>query len=373
MTFYHVSNYYHGNNRYICKNTIPNMSWRKEKIATAAGLVDAQFPVIVSASRSTDIPAFYADWFFRRLQEGYSAWTNPFNGVRSYISYRDTRFIVFWSKNPAPLIPYLDKLQERSIGCYVQYSLNDYEAEGLEKGVPPLQERIDTFKRLVDRLGEGHVIWRFDPLVLTDTIRVDELLEKVSRVGDALKGYTEKLVFSFVDIGIYRRVRANLDRNGIHYREWDVEQMDSFAARLAELNGRWGYELATCGEKVDLSRYGVQHNRCIDDRLIVRFAHNDPVLMRHLGVRIEEQGLFESIKEGALDLGNGRFAVWDRGRNSDKGQREFCGCIASKDIGEYNTCIHMCEYCYANNTKQIALENWNRHKSNPFSETITGV
>lgn len=97
---------------------------------------EAQAPVIVSASRSTDIPAFYADWFFERLKRGYSAWTNPFNGVTSYVSYTNTRFIVFWSKNPQPLLEHLDYLTEQNIGCYIQYTLNDYETEGLEKGVP---------------------------------------------------------------------------------------------------------------------------------------------------------------------------------------------------------------------------------------------
>ena len=129
----------------------------------------AQAPLIVSASRSTDIPAFYADWFFDRLEKGYSAWTNPFNGVKSYVSYDNTRFIVFWSKNPRPLLPYLHILKERNIKCYVQYTLNDYEQEKLEK-VPPLASRIETFKLLVEQLGKGAVIWRFDPMILTDDI-----------------------------------------------------------------------------------------------------------------------------------------------------------------------------------------------------------
>ena len=116
---------------------------------------EAQAPVVVSASRSTDIPAFYADWFFERLRRGYSAWTNPFNGVRSYVAYCNTRFIVFWSKNPRPLLEHLDYLDERGIGCYVQYTLNDYEREGLERGVPALPQRIDTFHKLVERLGAG--------------------------------------------------------------------------------------------------------------------------------------------------------------------------------------------------------------------------
>ena len=130
-------------------------------------LVQAQAPVIISASRSTDIPAFYADWFFHRLKKGYSAWTNPFNGVRSFISYEETRFIVFWSKNPRPLIPHLSYLKERNIGCYIQYTLNDYVQEGLEKSVPNVDASIETFKELVNLLGKGHVVWRFDPLILS--------------------------------------------------------------------------------------------------------------------------------------------------------------------------------------------------------------
>ncbi len=131
-------------------------------------IVEAQAPVIVSASRSTDIPAFYCDWFFHRLKEGYSAWKNPFNGKSLYISYEKTRFIVFWSKNPKPLLTRLDELGERGIGCYVQFSLNDYACEGLEPNVPSLDERIETFERLVEKLGKGGVVWRNDPLVLTD-------------------------------------------------------------------------------------------------------------------------------------------------------------------------------------------------------------
>ena len=160
-------------------------SWEKSEIILDDGLkVPAQAPVIVSASRSTDIPAFYADWFLHRLKKGYSAWTNPFNGVKSYVSYANMRFVVFWSKNPRPLIEsgILDYLAERNIGCYVQYSLNDYEAEGLEKGVKPLDYRIETFRMLVERLGKGAVVWRFDPLILTDTVDIDLLLEKIKRI-----------------------------------------------------------------------------------------------------------------------------------------------------------------------------------------------
>ena len=354
------------------------MGWDKTEIKLDNGeFAQAHAPVIISASRSTDIPAFYADWFFHRLKIGYSAWTNPFNGVRSYVSYKNTRFIVFWSKNPRPLLDHLDELREREIGCYIQYSLNNYEKEGLEKGVRPLEERIDTFKRLVDALGLGHVIWRFDPLILTDEINADTLLERIDYIGQQLNGYTEKLVFSYADIAMYKKVKRNLEINNIHYKEWEEGEMLEFARRLSELNKKWGYTLATCGEKVDLAQYGVAHNRCIDDELIIKLAWKDPILMNFLKAEIHPMpvadlfGNMEPLLEGAIILPDNNYAV--RGDNKDKGQREFCGCMKSKDIGEYNTCIHLCEYCYANTSRRFVEQNYQRHLLNPYGETITGL
>ena len=333
--------------------------WQRKQIQRDNGTIaEAQAPVIISASRSTDIPAFYADWFFHRRKVGYSAWTNPFNGVKSFVSYEKCRFIVFWSKNPKPLLGHLDELKERNIGCYIQYTLNDYEKEGLEKGVPPLKERIDTFKRLVDQLGQGRVIWRFDPLILTDRISLDDLLQKVENIGDQLSGYTEKLVFSYADIALYKKVKANLEKNHVNYTEWTTAQMEEFAQRLSELNQKWHYQLATCGEKIDIDRYGIQHNKCVDDDLMIRFAYHDKALMDFLGVEVKES-LFGT-------------EIVKKKDNRDKGQRQFCGCMVSKDIGEYNTCPHLCEYCYANASKEKAQENYNKHEMNPLGETITG-
>lgn len=358
---------------------MPKERKRNDKvvITTSDGKeVEAFAPVIVSASRATDIPAFYADWFFKRLEEGYSVWKNPFNGVPSYVAYKNTRFIVFWSKNPFPLLKHLDELDARNTGCYIQYTLNDYEAEGLEKGVPSLSFRIDTFKKLVDRLGKGRVIWRFDPMLLTDNISIDHLLEKVERIGDQLVGYTEKLVFSFADILSYRKVKANLAKSQINYRNWTEPQMLEFAKRLAALNKKWGYTLATCGEGIDLKLFDIVKNRCIDDELIIRLAYEDKALMDFLKVTFHPMpaadlfGNAEPLPPGAIILPNGTYAI--HGDNRDKGQRQFCGCIKSKDIGEYNTCPHLCEYCYANASKEVAIKNYNEYKNNLFGETIIG-
>lgn len=227
------------------------MTWKKANIIIDGRKMEIPAPDIISASRSTDIPAFYADWFFHRLETGYSVWNNPFNGKKSYISYRNTRFIVFWSKNPKPLLPYLPILKERGIGCYIQFTLNDYEEDGLETGVPPLTERIETFRTLSEILGKEAVIWRFDPLILTDNISVDTLIEKIERVGTEIHNCTEKLVFSFADIDSYRKVKANMTDSGIPYHEWNKEKMEELAGKLTVLNRnrRWNLELATCGRK----------------------------------------------------------------------------------------------------------------------------
>lgn len=304
--------------------------------------VSAQAPVIISASRATDIPAFYAPWFFDRLEKGYIRWRNPFSGRDSFIALSNVRFIVFWSKNPAPIIPYLPRLKEKGIGCYFQFTLNDYVDEGLEPQVPNLDERIDTFRKLVDILGLGAVVWRFDPLILTDKIDVRLLIDKVCYIADQLKGYTEKLVFSFADISSYKKVGRNLSIYGINYHEWDELRMAEFSSRLSALNNdRYGLSLATCAELIDLSEYGIEHNRCIDPALIARLSPDNEVLQNYI------------------------FAA-----KVDSGQRKSCGCILSKDIGAYNTCPHGCLYCYANISPVSATVNYRNFSLKTLSDCI---
>ena len=333
--------------------------------------VAASLPVIVSASRRTDIPAFYSDWFFDRLEKGYSAWINPFNGRKSYISYRNTKFIVFWSKDPRPLLRHLDSLAARGIGCYIQFTLNDYENDGLERNAPPLAQRIGTFRALADRLGKGSVIWRFDPLLLTENISIGTLLERLRNIGSQIHEYAEKLVFSFADILSYARVRANLERSRIPYRDWTLAQMREFAAMLVELNRRegWNLELATCGERADLE--GIVHNRCVDDKLILRLSKS-PEVWRFLGAEpCPGSDLFDMLPAGAIECGQGRLALI-RKDNRDPGQRKECGCVRSKDIGQYGTCPHLCAYCYANAGSESVRRNHALHKASPSGDLIAG-
>jgi len=335
------------------------MQWEKEKITLQdSSTVEAQTPIIISASRSTDIPTFYPDWFINRWNAGYIKWTNPFNGVPLYVSFKNTRCVVFWTKNPRPMFKYLDFLDENIPNYYFQFSLNDYDKEGYEGKVASVESRIKTFKELSNRLGRKRVVWRYDPLILTEDIDVNELLRRVKSIGDELKEHTEKLVFSFVDISIYKKVQNNLNKEQVPYIEWTAELMDEFAQGIYEINKDWKLQLGTCSEKIDLDKYGIVHNKCIDDDLMIDLFSHDKELMDFLGVEIKQADLFSD--EQIVKTRNLK----------DKGQREDCGCVMAKDIGAYNTCPHECNYCYANTSKEIAKKNFQTYLSDKNKESI---
>ena len=299
-------------------------------------------PAILSASRATDLPAFYADWFMNRIRAGVFRRVNPFNSAQiRTISVAQVRAIVFWSKYPAGLVPHLDELDRRGFHYYFQFTLNDYEAEGFEPQLPKLAERIDLFRRLADRLGPDRMVWRMDPLLRTDRVGVPELLDKAERLAAELAPRTRKLVFSFADLADYSAVRRNLARTGIAAREFAREEMEGFARGLAEINRAHGLELATCAEEADLSAFGIAHNRCVDGGLLARLWPEDAALMEFLG---------------------------SRAARKDRGQRQACGCLASKDVGRYRTCPHACAYCYANRSPAEAERNFRAHR--PAGEEI---
>ena len=299
---------------------------------TIPGRTDGQTgiaPLVISASRATDLPAFHAGWFMDRLRRGYCVWTNPFNRRQKIpVSFEKCRLIVFWSKNPAPIIPYLDEIAARGFNFYFQFTLNDYVREGLEPHVPPLPRRIETFLRLSDKIGRERTIWRFDPVLTAGALPPEELLRRIDALGRRLGAHTTKLVFSFADIAAYARVAANLARVCPSAGEAAPEERLRFARQLAALNESWPRRLvlATCAEPDDFSRFGIEKNRCIDGELISELCREDEEIRREYGA--------------------GRAGGKGGGRK-DKGQRAACGCALSKDIGFYNSCRHYCAYCYA--------------------------
>lgn len=334
-------------------------------------IVEASAPIIISASRSTDIPAFYAKWFFNRLAKGYCAWYNPFNQQKMYISFKNCKVVVFWTKNPKPILPYLHELDKRGIHYYFQVTLNDYVKEGFEPNVTSVDDRVETFKKLSEMIGKERIIWRFDPLIVTKDITPRELLTRIWHVGNQLKGYTEKLVFSFVDVKAYRKVQNNLVKETGCFTKDDVETAEMNPAQRKELveglvgireawkKVGWNVTIATCGEEAELSLYGIEHNRCVDGELMERVFGEDKELVYYLRTGVlPEPDLFGEIPP-----------LPDKAKNlKDKGQRKVCGCMVSKDIGMYNTCRHFCVYCYANTSKECVIKNAQKH--NDESESI---
>jgi DNA repair photolyase len=338
------------------------IGWQKVNINVSNGTVESIAPVIISASRATDIPAFYADWFMHRLRTGYVKWFNRFNGQSRYVCFEKTRAIVFWTKNAEPMMKYLPELDRRGTNYYFTFTLNDYEKENLESKVLPLQQRINTFKRLSDTRGKGKVVWRYDPLILTSTITVDTLLDKIYGIGKQIHQHTEKMVISFIDINLYKKVRQNLVAAGFKdCKEFTTEDMAGIAKGLQEINREWNIEIATCAEATDLSAYGINHNKCIDDKLMIRQFSHDKELMDFLGHVPPEEGLIPFIRA--------------KGKRTkvlkDLGQRKDCGCIPSKDIGQYDTFINGCIYCYANTSPRVAQMNYQKHRyQREYAESI---
>ena len=322
--------------------------------------VEAQSPVIISASRSTDIPAFYSEWFKNRWEKGYVKWINPFNQKPLYVSFENTDIVIFWTKNPKPMLEnnYMDFLKNEVKHFYFQYTLNDYDAENFEEKITSVESRIKTFKNLSRLIGKEKVVWRYDPLILTDRIDVTELLKRINDIGNEIHKYTTKLVFSFADIGVYKKVKNNL--KNINYIEFTSKTMEEFACGLQKLNYQWKLELATCSERINLEKFDINHNKCIDDKLLINLFHQQKKLMSFLGVEVKPPNLFSSDLE----------IIRKKIKLKDKGQRKECGCVKSKDIGQYNTCPHGCIYCYANTSKKIACKNNELSKHNQYRETI---
>ena len=363
------------------------MPAEKVEIVTDNGTkAKAIAPVIVSASRSTDIPAYFPKWFITRFNggRGYVKWSNPFNQKPVYVSFEKTKVIVFWSKNPKPLIPYLPQLDAAGVHYYFQFTLNDYQKENLEPNVPSVESRIQTFKTISSLLGPERVIWRFDPVLFTKTLTPRELATRIFMISKELKGCTHRLVFSFIDIKAYKKVQRNLLKYSEHFAaqydsasiceaEPSAKQVEEFAGCLSKIRAYWmergwNLEICVCGEKADLSHHGILPSKCIDAELVLTAFGKDPELVDYLtqtpiqtSSDVDQLDLFSASSEGSKRIIR---------LKKDPGQRKECGCVESKDIGMYNTCLHGCVYCYANTSPELALKNFERRKNHPLAESI---
>lgn len=265
--------------------------------------------MILSVSRRTDIPNYYPEWFINRVKEGYLYVRNPINVhqiSKIPITPEIVDCIVFWTKNPKNMLPYLDELQEYKY--YFQYTITGY-GKNVERGIPDKkQEIIPTFIELSKRIGRDKVIWRYDPILLTDKYTLEYHIKAFSSIAEQLKEYTKKVVISFVDL--YDKTKRNTKE--LNMIPMNNDDMRFIATEMAKIACKNGLKIESCAENIDLQDMGIEHGSCIDSKLISQI----------IGCK--------------LDVGK------------DKNQRQECGCVESVEVGTYNTCRNGCRYCYAN-------------------------
>ena len=284
--------------------------------------------MIVSASRRTDIPAFYSNWFLNRVRAGWCLVPNPFNlnqTSRVSLLAPDVDAFVFWSRNPRPLLKDLDELDAMGLRYYFLFTLVGYPRQ-IDPGAPPVGHSIGTFQELSARVGPRRTIWRYDPIVLSDLTGVGFHENNFRKLAAELRGAAARCVISFVQP--YRKARARMEAaaagcvDGIDFTSPRVCGLLGAISQIAAENRM---QLFSCAMEQDFSAYGINPSRCIDAELI--------------------SSLF-GIETGAA---------------KDPYQRKECGCAASRDIGIYDTCLFGCSYCYAASSFERAKANHARH------------
>lgn len=292
--------------------------------------------MILSVSRRTDIPAFYSDWFFDRLKDGYVLVPNPINpqkiakirlepvkiksisenllGEKKIEMAGTLEGIVFWTKNPKPMLNRLKELND--IEYYFLYTLNAYPSN-IETGLPDLEDRINSFRELSKICP---VIWRYDPILFADGIDLDWHIEKFTYLCESLKGYTKHCKISFV-IESYSGCSKSVFAPGEKIKHTLLEKF----SKIAKQND---IQIEACAESGDWSKYGIMPSRCIDGEIF-------------------EELLNKNYKEQSI--------VVKRKNNKIDGQRKYCGCMPAVDIGRYDTCLHGCNYCYARKSSHKSM------------------
>lgn len=274
--------------------------------------------MILSVSRRTDIPNYYSEWFLNRIKDGYLYVRNPMNihqVSKIDISPQIVDCIVFWTKNPKPMLYKLEQLKDYKY--YFQFTLTGY-GKDMEPALPHKKDKmIPTFQRLSEMIGKEKVVWRYDPIVITETYSEKYHLKAFHEIASSLNGYCTRVVISFVDL--YAKTKKNM--KDIQIIDQNQRKLIDFSSKLAEIAKSNGMEIETCAELIDLSSCGIKHSSCIDKKLIEKI----------IGCPIKV--------------------------DKDKNQREECGCVESVEIGTYNTCLNGCKYCYANYSEERVKAN----------------
>lgn len=288
-------------------------------------------PRIISASRRTDIPAYYADWFRQRLERGFVAYPNPHSGKPVFMSLLPAHVtcFVFWTRNPKPLFKHLDYIDERyQRRHYMHFTINGL-PESLEARNPQVDFAVSSAEFLARCYGSDYVQWRFDPIVVSSVTPVDYILAQFALLASRLQDLTQRCYFSFVDL--YQKTRRNfavLERQGISFDPSYTSAAETADAQIAlvttmqQIAATHGITLYACAEEhIARSIPGIKQAHCVDADLVRRVALAGGLSPKDAPTRME------------------------------------CGCIDSRDIGHYDSCPHGCLYCYANMNPDKALEN----------------
>jgi hypothetical protein len=292
--------------------------------------------VIISASRRTDLPAFYSGWLRARLEAGHCRVANPFNRKQvSRVSLLpgDVDAIVFWTRHARPMFELLPLLERRGYRWYVQYTINGY-GPPVEARVPTIDVATRTVRELAEHLPPGGVVWRYDPILLGPAFPAEEHRARFARIAAALEGSVRRVVISIVDL--YRKTRRRMAA----LYAWDSQLaskpdehpgLPELLSDLVGIAGRHGMTVQACAEAEDLTALGIERTKCIDD------------------------GLLSELYGG----------VWTA--RKDLGQRPLCRCIPSRDIGRSDTCTFGCAYCYATSSDAAAQQRRRSHDPNAES------
>ena len=284
--------------------------------------------MIINTGQRTDIPAFYADWFVNRLKAGFVLVRNPYN-PRSVTRYRLSPEVVdligFCTKNPAPMLPHMDLL--RPYGQFWYVTITPYGKE-IEPGVPDKREVLDSFRRLSDTVGPDRMGWRYDPVFISGEYPAERHIRAFEYMAQTLSGYTRTAVISFVDL--YEKTKRNFPE----VRPVTAEQRLLLGKAFVEIAGQYGMTVRPCGEGDELAPFGADCSGCMT-------------------VAMYEQALGRRLKVPKTAPA-----------------RKECACYLGGDIGAYNTCGHLCRYCYANYDAATVRKNLAAH--DPESPLLIG-
>ncbi len=281
--------------------------------------------MIISTGMRTDIPAFYSKWFLNRIKEGFVYVRNPYypNKVTKYLlNPQVVDCLCFCTKNPIPLIPHLDEINDFKQFWFI--TITPY-GNDMEPNVPDKTKIIKAFKEISKRIGKNGISWRYDPVFYSDEWNLEHHITAFEKIAKALKGYTNSCVISFLDM--YEKVKRNAPGIRPPTRQEQME-LGEVLSKIAKENG---ITIRTCCEGTHLARFGIDVNGC----------QTKEVIERAIGTKLNPP--------------------------KRKNARAICSCLLGQDIGAYDTCGHLCKYCYANMDKQMVLSNMKKHDpDSPF-------